>query len=223
MAYSREINWLRAGKRGDEPRVVRDTESFNVPDGDLPAEEQPLSAVERYHTGELDQDLWKSIAVSLRGVLMDFYAVPFIADATGDGDGAGELSERAGAILSEDGNGLVECITESLIREDERIFPVQAVDLHWGDSKRAMMLLSVGRNERSGRWFLSVAVGSYLEFFNESVFDEEPMEILEKRWRELPGDGSLTRSLEMTLSGDLFGLSELGFEDRIGHPVDSLG
>lgn len=168
----------------------------------------------RYEKGELAQDLWLEVASALRGELLDFFITPMIDQTLGVGDASRDLKQRREEVLADDQGGQVAMLVETIAGEEETVYPIQALDLVWDAGERAMMLLSVGKSESITQWFVSIVVAPYLEYLDEARGKGEALAILERRWDEIPGDGSLTGSLVLGLSGDLEGLAKLGFVDR---------
>lgn len=208
----RDIEWLLSGGRnGDD--FVRLAESFEKPDQKSGERAKELGVVERFQTERHGDDFWEEMALKLREELVDFSVQRFLAKsglAPAHQD-LWDLEERMRAVIEADRRGLVVAILEEIGDPQGQIFPLRALYLRWRDGRRGVMLLSVGTSDE---WAVSVAVTPYLEYFERENPVDGRFPILERRFKEIPGDGSLLSSLKLALSGDLEGLEEMGFVDR---------
>ena len=158
-------------------------------------------------------DSLDKIAVSLREELFNYYVSPFLSENGHhtDQDIAHALKKKSDEVYSQDVRGLVSTVLNIIHGEEHAFYPIRALYLHWQELELGVLVMSIEAKEP---WLLSIAVAPYEEFFDPQDSHEYHLPIFERRWEGIPGDGSLTKSLVMALSGNLDGLQKLGFVDR---------
>jgi len=209
----KEIEWLSSGS-GNGDDVLRSADTFlekTVGTGRLSLDPEPVQV---FDTDELSPDLWGEIAANLREELFNYYVSPFLS---GNGHHTDEditraLKKKSVEVYAQDKRGLVPAILDMLHGAEHDFYPIRALYLHWQELELGVLVMSIEAKEP---WLLSIAVAPYEEFFDPQDSNEYHLPIFERSWEGIPGDGSLTKSLVMALSGDLDGLGELGFVDRV--------
>ena len=208
----KEIEWLQAGS-GNGDDVLRSADSFLEKTAESESFSLDSEPVQVFDTDELGPDLWGEIAVSLREELFNYYVSPFLSENghNTDQDIAQALKKKSVEVYSQDDRGLVSTVLNIIHGEEHDFYPIRALYLHWQELELGVLVMSIEAKEP---WLLSIAVAPYDEFFDAQESHEYHLPIFERRWEGIPGDGSLTKSLVLALSGDLDGLAEMGFVDR---------
>jgi len=208
-----EIEWLQS-RSGNGDDVLRSADSFLEKANKSDRPSLASETVNVFDSDELGSDSLDEIAVSLREELLNYYVSPFLSEnghAT-DQDIAQALKKKSAEVYSQDVRGLVSTILNAIHGEEHDFYPIRAFYLHWQQLELGVLVMSIEAKEP---WLLSIAVAPYDEFFDPQDSHEYHLPIFERSWEGIPGDGSLTKSLVLALSGDLDGLGEMGFVDRV--------
>ena len=209
----KETEWLLGGF-GYADDVLRSADSFIKKAKKTECPSLTSEAVSVFDSDELGPDSLEELAAELREELFNYYVSPFLAENGHDTDQdiAQEIKKKSVEVYAQDVRGLVSTILHAIHGEEHDFYPIRALYLNWQELEPGVLVMSIEANEP---WLLSIAVAPYEEFFDPQESHEYHLPIFERSWEGIPGDGSLTKSLVLALSGDLDGLGEMGFVDRV--------
>src|SRR3989344_2343136 len=208
-----EIEWLQS-RSGNGDDVLRSADSFLEKAKESESFSLASETVNVFDPDELDTDSLDGFAASLREEFFNYYVSPFLPENGyhTNQDIAQALKKKSVEVYAQDVRGLVSTILHAIHGEEHDFYPIRALYLQWQELELGVLVMSIEAKEP---WLLSIAVAPYDEFFDPHDGHEYYLPIFERIWEGIPGDGSLTKSLVMALSGDLDGLAEIGFIDRV--------